>query len=169
MGKGMANTAEAEVDAEGEGEEAPKKGGLKPLLIGLVLALAGGGGGFFLGSSGMLGGGSSAPEAKVESGLKDTVFVDLEPLIVSIERPDRVSQLMMELAIEVDAPSAGVVQELMPRLKDVLNSYLRAVDTDDFIGPGAMVRMRAQMLRRVQIVVGEDAVHDLLVQEFVVN
>ena len=41
-----------------DGEEAPKKGGLKPLLIGFVLAVAGGAGGFFAGSSGMLGGGA---------------------------------------------------------------------------------------------------------------
>lgn len=159
-------TAELEDD-----EDAPKKkGGKGPLIIGLVLAIAGGGGGFFLGSSGILGGGS-APEEEVkdESALKNTSFVSLEPMIVSIVRPDRVSQLRLQLALEVESPYAGEVEAVMPRVRDVLNSYLRAVDPTEFDGAGTLVRLRGQMLRRVQIVVGNDAVHDLLVQEFVVN
>lgn len=155
-------------DPEDE-EEAPKKGGLKPLLIGLVLAIAGGAGGFFAGSSGLLGGGAPQEETKDESGVVDTVFVSIDPLVVSVVRPDRVAQLRLQLALEVEGPFAGEVEGLMPRLKDVLNSYLRAVDPADLDGSGAMVRLRAHMLRRVQIVVGNDAVHDLLVQEFVVN
>lgn len=152
-----------------DGEEAPKKGGLKPLLIGLVLAVAGGAGGFFAGSSGILGGSAPEETVKDESGIKDTAFVDIDPLVISIVRPDRVAQLRLKLALEVESPYAGEVEALKPRLMDVLNSYLRAVDTVEFDGSGALVRLRAQMLRRVQIVVGNDAVHDLLVQEFVVN
>lgn len=153
-----------------EGEEAPKKKSKMPLIIGLVLAIAGGAGGFFLGSSGILGGGS-APEPAVmdDAALKDTSFVTVDPLIVSIVRPDRVAQLRLILALEVESPYAADVENAMPRLKDVLNSYLRAVDPAEFDGSGALVRLRAQMLRRVQIVIGNDAVHDLLVQEFVVN
>ncbi len=164
----MADTEEADADSE---DEAPKKkGGLMPIIIGLVLALVGGAGGFYAGSSGLIGGGSGEkPEEKAETGLTNTVFVDIDPLIVSIERPDRVAQLRLQLALEVEGPYAGEVQEMMPRLKDVLNSYLRAVDTTDFVGSGALVRLRAQMLRRVQIVIGNNAVHDLLVQELVVN
>ena len=50
----------------------------------------------------------------------------------------------------------------MPRILDVLNSYLRAVELADLEDPSAMVRLRAQMLRRVQIVTGEGRVRDLL-------
>lgn len=152
-----------------DAEEIPKKGGLKPLLIGLVLALVGGAGGFFAGSSGILGGDAPTVEVGDERAIKNTVFVPVDPLVISIVRPDRVAQLRLQLALEVESPYAGEVEALMPRLMDVLNSYLRAVDTVEFDGSGALVRLRAQMLRRVQIVVGNDAVHDLLVQEFVVN
>jgi flagellar FliL protein len=57
----------------------------------------------------------------------------------------------------------------MPRVVDVLNGFLRAVDVTDLEDPAALLRLRAQMLRRVQIVTGEGAVRDLLVMEFVVN
>ena len=57
----------------------------------------------------------------------------------------------------------------MPRILDVMNSYLRAIDTGSLEDPAAMVRLRAQMLRRIQIVTGEGRVRDLLVTEFVLN
>jgi flagellar protein FliL len=57
----------------------------------------------------------------------------------------------------------------MPRIVDVLNGYLRAVEVREFEDPAALVRLRAQMLRRVQIVTGEGRVRDLLVTEFVLN
>ncbi len=57
----------------------------------------------------------------------------------------------------------------MPRVIDVLNSYLRALETSDLADSTALVRLRAQMLRRVQIVTGGDRVHDLLIMEFVLN
>ena len=49
------------------------------------------------------------------------------------------------------------------------NSYLRAVAITDLEDPSAMTRLRAQMLRRVQIVTGEGRVRDLLVTEFLLN
>jgi flagellar FliL protein len=57
----------------------------------------------------------------------------------------------------------------MPRILDVLNSYLRAIDVASIEDPQAMARLRAQMLRRIQIVTGEGRVRDLLVTEFVLN
>jgi flagellar FliL protein len=57
----------------------------------------------------------------------------------------------------------------MPRILDVLNSYLRAISFAMSKTPSAMARLRAQMLRRVQIVTGEGRVRDLLVTEFVLN
>ena len=57
----------------------------------------------------------------------------------------------------------------MPRVVDVLNSYLRALEIDDLRGNAALVRLRAQMLRRVQTVIGRDRVNDLLIMEFVMN
>ena len=57
----------------------------------------------------------------------------------------------------------------MPRVLDVLNTYLRAVEVRDLEEPAALARLRAQMLRRVQVVTGEGRVRDLLVTEFVLN
>jgi flagellar FliL protein len=58
---------------------------------------------------------------------------------------------------------------LMPRILDVLNTYLRAVDVRDLEQPAAIARLRAQMLRRIQVVTGEGRVRDLLITEFILN
>jgi flagellar FliL protein len=61
------------------------------------------------------------------------------------------------------------VTAILPRVVDVLNSYLRALEISDLEDPAALTRLRAQMLRRVQIVAGPGQVNDLLVMEFVMN
>jgi flagellar FliL protein len=61
------------------------------------------------------------------------------------------------------------VTHLLPRILDVLNGYLRAVELAELEDPDALVRLRAQMLRRIQIVTGQGMVRDLLVTEFVLN
>jgi flagellar FliL protein len=57
----------------------------------------------------------------------------------------------------------------MPRILDVLNGYLRAIDIAQLEDPSALLRIRAHMLRRIQIVTGEGRVRDLLITEFVLN
>jgi flagellar FliL protein len=90
-------------------------------------------------------------------------------MIISIGRGGLARHLRFEAQLEVDPARASEVTTLMPRVVDVLNGYLRAVDVSDLEDPASLVRLRAQMLRRVQIVTGEGAVRDLLVMEFVVN
>lgn len=162
----MTDAATDPAEADGETK---KKGGLKPLLFGLVLAVVGAGAGFFAGSSGLLGGGSDTSDPVEEKAEKSAVFVDVTPIVVSIARPQGLSQLRLNLSLEVDEAYVEDVTKMMPRLLDVLNSYLRAVDTVDISDAATLVRLRAQMLRRIQVVTGGDAVRDLLIQEFVVN
>ena len=147
--------------------EPKKKGVLIPLLLGLVLAVAGGGGGFFVVSSGMLGGG--APKEKVEIGKPKMAYVPIEPLVISIGDENRKRHLRFQAQLEVKPEKTSVVAEMLPRITDVLNGYLRAITLADVEDPAALLRMRAQMLRRVQIIVGEGIVGDLLVMEFVLS
>ena len=77
----------------------------------------------------------------------------------------------MRFSAQLEVPPDRVieVEGIKPRIVDVLNGYLRAVETADLEDPAALVRLRAQMLRRVQIVAGEGRVSDLLIMEFVMN
>jgi flagellar FliL protein len=46
---------------------------------------------------------------------------------------------------------------------------MRAVEPVRFEEPGALMRIRSQLLRRIQIVTGEGRVRDLLVTEFIMQ
>ena len=150
-----------------------KKSSKKPLLIGLVLAILMGGGGFFVTSSGMLSAPSGTPEEKeVQKELKELAnieFVRIEPVLIALARETEKRHLRFRGNLEVESEYREDVEALMPRILDVLNSYLRAVEIKQLEDPAALLRLRAQMLRRVQIVTGDGRVRDLLISEFVVN
>lgn len=165
--KGVIRMAEAE-DLEEE-EVKPSKA---PLLIGVVLALLLGGGGFFVSYSGMLSSDDDKKEEMTEeeaAPLPDIAFVPLEPVVISLAREAENHHLRFNAHLEVGAKYQEEVQSLMPRILDVLNSYLRAVEIHQLEDPAALIKLRAQMLRRVQIVTGEGRVRDLLITEFVLN
>ena len=157
------------------GEESPKKASKLPLILGLVLAIAGGGGGFFAVQMGLIGGGSQADDAHAEThsepvaDLPELAFVALEPLVISLSGHGARVHLRFAAQLEVDPAYAADVEALRPRITDVLNTYLRAVDIADLEDPTALIRLRSQMLRRVRIVAGEGRVNDLLIMEFVMN
>lgn len=157
---------------EPEGE-APKKRSKLPLIIGLVLMIALGGGGFYAVYSGLILGGEPTPEhvaddTPVPEALPDIAFVPLDPMVISLGGAVT-RHLRFSAQLEVAAAYKAEVELLKPRVMDVLNGYLRAVEVTDLENPSALFKLRAQMLRRVQIVTGEGRVRDLLIIEFVLN
>ena len=160
-------------------EDAKPKKGSRSLLLALVLALVLGGGGFYAVYSGLLplpgghGGDKDYAEAKDEHApeipYSQPAFVPLEPFIISLGETATAKHLKVSLTVEVAPGTEESVAAVVPRINDVLNTYLRAVDERDLEVPRAMTRLRAHMLRRVRLVTPPDAVRDLLFQEFVLN
>ncbi len=158
-------------------EEEPKKRSKKPLLIGFILALLLGGGGFYAVWSGLIlapENHASTDEASIgndtaTSPIPEVVFVPIKPLVINIGTGRLSRHLRFQAELEVKRDSERDVVSLLPRVVDVLNGYLRAVDVSELEQRTALVRLRAQMLRRVQVVTGEDRVRDLLIMEFVLN
>lgn len=141
-----------------------------PYILGAVLALVLGGAGFYGTFVGLILGGEDAHAASAEvDALPDIAFVPIEPLIISLGAASLSRHLRFTAQLEVTAEHSAEVTLLQPRILDVLNSYLRAVDVAELEDPSALVRIRAQMLRRIQIVTGEGRVRDLLITEFVLN
>ena len=155
-------------------EAAPKKKSKMPILIGLVLALLGGGGGFMAVQMGLIGGGHSETAPVEEHGesiapLPAIAFVALEPLVISLAPGGNSTHLKFSAQLEVLPEHLQEVEAIKPRIVDVLNGYLRAVETGDLEDPTALMKLRAQMLRRIQVVAGQGRVRDLLIMEFVLN
>lgn len=159
--------------------EQRKKGTKLPILLGLALCIAGAGAGFVAVRAGMIpslsAGNENAmvAESQPDAGQRHAtggqlVFVPIDPLVISISGGNG-RHLRFASQLEVEADRAAEVRHLMPRVVDVLNSYLRAVAVEDLEDPAALVRLRAQMLRRVQVVLGGVHVSDLLIMEFVLT
>lgn len=183
----MTDVADIDLDQSDE----PKTKSKKPLVIGLIAAMALCGGGFYATYNGLLGAadGKSGGRATNDGGdhggeksdglgkdgeharrvLGNVAFVPLDPIMVSLPPGSSSRHLRFGGQLEVMPGQADVVTELMPRILDVLNTYLRAVEVSDLEEPASAARLRAQMLRRVQVVTGEGLVKDLLVTEFVMN
>lgn len=162
---------------EGDVEEPKRKKGLLiPLLIGVILAAAGGGGGFWAVTQGPLA--PPDPEEHAEevgvhdeehSAPVDVAFVELETIVVTLGAEASNRNLIFTAALEVAPDYEDEVIELTPRVLDVLNSYLRVISISELSEPTSLARLRAQMLRRIQVVTGTGRVRDLLVTQFLVN
>ncbi|MEY8839386.1 flagellar basal body-associated protein FliL [Cribrihabitans sp. XS_ASV171] len=165
-------------DATAEGIETAGKKGKMTIVLAAILGLAGAGAGYYATVTGLLpfGFGHGKPATHVEvpdvSGpapLPDVTFVDLAPILISLGNERDMTHLRFHAQLEVADAHAAEVERMKPRIVDVLNGYLRAVEVSDLRDPLALSRLRGHILRRVNIVLGEGRVRDILVMEFVLN
>jgi len=175
----MSETAEAPERAP----ETAKKSRILPLAA--VAALALGGASFYAAFSGMVSVPFLTPEPAAEAAAEAPApepleaarreetaapeFVTLAPLVIPLASPPDDGVLRVSLIVETAPGSLAGVEASVPRIMDVLNTFLRAVDRSVLAEPAEMSRLRAQMLRRVSLVTPPGAVRDLLIQEFVLN
>lgn len=156
---------------ENSAETEPKKASKLPLILGLVLSVVGAGAGYYAVSTGLILANDSSPDHKESEpdGLPDIAFVPIDPIIVSMNSRSQNHHLQFRAQLEVPAKYKSDVEFVLPRVVDVLNGYLRALEAGDLEDSSALTRIRGQMLRRVQIVTGRGRVNDLLIMEFVLN
>ena len=171
----MANKeAEAE-KPEGEGEAPKKKGFLskKMLMIAvpaLLLVLGGGGGGayFFLFKK------SASEAAKAEEvplTPPKVAFSDMQDILVNIQSSDGTPaylKLGISLELEDDAQKAAITP-LMPRITDQFQAYLRELRLDDLKGSAGVLRLKEELLRRVNVAAAPYKVRDVLLKEMIVQ
>ncbi len=168
-------------DATIEDELEPQKSSKTGLFLGLGLALAGAGGGYYATISGLIPLGESHASkadkkdpdshgsAMATTAAQDIAFVDLPPIMISLTGGGDLRHLRFHAQLEVASSAASNVEKITPRIIDVLNGYLRALELSDLRDPKSLASLRGQMLRRVSLVAGEGNVRDLLVMEFVLN
>ena len=186
---------DAAVAGDETGAEAPTKKGKGGLVLLLAGVLALGGGGFFATWSGMadpiLGATAGDPHGDAHGGEHASVdaahgsshgasdehdgavtgpaYVELDPLMVSVGGSGSIRQLRFRAYLQVAGGQDAAVAGLQPRILDIFATYLRAVPIDRLEDPTALLRLRAQLLRRVQLLAGPDTVEDLLIIDFVVT
>lgn len=164
------------VDVADDSSSEENKGSKLPLLIGLVAILLGAGGGFMAVQNGFIGVAEADAMPAAESNptapsseIADLAFVALDPMVISFSEGSSRRLLRFVGVLEVVPSAIEEVETLKPRIMDILNGFLTALDIEDLEEPAALLKIQSHLFHRVRIVAGEDRINDLLVVEFVIN
>jgi flagellar protein FliL len=195
MAKDVADSKEAEeglAEGEGEGEEGAKK--KKPplmfIIIGAVVAVLvlGGGGGaayFFLFHKPADAAHAAKPKkppkkdgdkddkngAQIADGPDGVVFYTPPDIVVNMDTPDgKPTFLKLKLTFELpDHDTADAIDENMPRMQDMFQTFLRELRPEDLAGSQGSYQLRMELLRRVNLVIAPAKVNTVLIEEMLIN
>ena len=182
-------------DGEAEGAPAKKKLPLLFIIIPAALVVLGGGGGaaFFLmqPKAEAAEGGHAAPEKKkdggghgaaadgeadpalgvISDGPDGVVFYTLPDMVVNIQDPSgKPTFLKLKLTLEMhDYALAEHLQAEMPRMQDMFQTFLRELRPEDLAGSAGSFQLRAEILRRVNLIAAPGKVDAVLIEEMLVN
>ncbi|HBA41668.1 MAG TPA: flagellar basal body protein FliL, partial [Alphaproteobacteria bacterium] len=82
----------------------------------------------------------------------------------------RGSFLKLRVSLELDDPEAPLALEpLLPRIIDNFQVFLREMRVEDLRGSAGMIRLKEELLRRVNISVQPIEVQDILFKEMLVQ
>ncbi len=174
----MAVNKAEEIEGDEESEEGDSTDGLKSKKFSgkkIIMIVAGGmfisaislGGYFFLfggeNEENMADGGDVFVPAPV-------VFFDLPEMLISINNNGRVGYLKVQVSLELEDESAlSRLQDLLPRVVDNFQVYLRELRTEDIEGSAGMFRLKEELLRRVNIAVAPILINDVLFRELLIQ
>lgn len=146
----------------------PGKRKTLPFILGLLGAGLLGGGAFYAVYTGSIlpPASKAVPAASVT---QDFEFVPIDVITISLPPESGARFLRVAGQIEVADASYSDMMRMQPRFIDLINTYLHAVDIDDLRQPGALIWLRAQVLRRLQMIAGEGHVNDFLITEFILD
>ena len=163
-------------DDEDDKKPAPKGGKKKLfLIVGLIVFVVIGG----LGAAYMTGlldpvmevvaGGEEVTEGQELA--EGAVFYDLPELLVNLNTGGRKSTMLkirvsLELQTQADIPK---VEEVLPRILDNFQVYLRELRIEDLKGSAGMYRLREELLTRVAAAAAPAKINDVLFKEMLVQ
>ena len=160
---------------EGDDEEGGKKklsGKVMVLFIALPALVVIGGIVGALFAFGILGGSEDLDEmAAVEEEQAPPVFFDMPEFLVNMSTPDGAMRYL-KLRVALEVPDADVLPEielLMPRIVDGFQVYLRELRPEDLEGSAGIVRMKEELLRRLNLAIEPHHIRDVLFKEVVVQ
>jgi flagellar FliL protein len=120
------------------------------------------------------GGESAAPAAGapvIKEGPDGVVFYTLPDIVVNMQAADgRSTFLKLKLTFELpDEETAENLTPNLPRLQDMFQTFLRELRPEDLNGSQGSYQLRAELLRRVNLVAAPSKVNAVLIEEMLIN
>src|SRR5262249_1170487 len=100
------------------------------------------------------------------------VFFDMPELLVNMTGAGGKQQNFLKLSLSLELPNAEAtpkVQAAMPRIIDSAQVFLRELRLDDLQGSAGMLRLREELMRRINAAVSPVEVRDVLFKEIIVQ
>jgi flagellar FliL protein len=140
----------------------------------LLLALGGGGAWYFLVPSApekTADGKPAEPVQITRLPTENTSFYEIPDIIVNIQAPDgSPAYLKLAVSLEVDQPDAkALIEPVLPRVIDQFQTYLRELRVEDIRGSAGVMRLKEELLRRVNFALAPLPVRDVLLKEMIVQ
>lgn len=142
----------------------------------LVLLIGGAAGAYFLGmfdpaSEEHAGDSASESDEHGEEGENKAVFYDLPEILVNLNSTGKKeTYLKIRIALELDNEKMQTdLEPLMPRVIDNFQVFLREMRVEDLSGSAGMVRLKEEMLQRINLSVQPLKVRDVLFKEMLIQ
>ncbi|PHS37778.1 MAG: hypothetical protein COA91_09465 [Robiginitomaculum sp.] len=97
----------------------------------------------------------------------ETSYINLEPFTVSLKGRSRI--LRLNITLEVPQQHAEFIDPQNPKLRDAFMGYLSALGMAQIEDAAFLVRLRAQLTRRANFVLGPGNVQNILITDFMVR
>jgi flagellar FliL protein len=120
------------------------------------------------------GGGDAAADPSlgvIAEGPDGVTFYTLPDMVVNIQGAEgRPTFLKLKLTLEMkDAALAEHLQAEMPRMQDMFQGFLRELRPEDLAGSAGSFQLRAEILRRVNLIAAPGKVDAVLIEEMLVQ
>ena len=142
------------------------------MAAGLLLVLGGGGAGLYVFVLAKPKADKvAANETPIPVTPPQVAFYDVPDILVNIQGADAApAYLKLSVSLELDSPEevAGM-KALMPRIVDQFQGYLRELRVDDLKGSAGVVRLKEELLRRINASAAPYRVRDVLLKEMIVQ
>lgn len=99
----------------------------------------------------------------------DQTYVAMEEMLITVGSAPATRYLKLNISVMTDAGNAASVKDAEPVLIDAFNTYLRSIELKDFEDPGFYPRMREQLARRSELVLGSGVSNGILITEFLLR
>jgi flagellar FliL protein len=117
------------------------------------------------------GGAPAAGAPVIKEGPDGVVFYTLPDIVVNMQAADgRSTFLKLKLTFELpDEETAENLTPNLPRLQDMFQTFLRELRPEDLNGSQGSYQLRAELLRRVNLVAAPSKVNAVLIEEMLIN
>jgi len=99
------------------------------------------------------------------------VYWDLPDILVNLRTDGpRPSFLKISIALELErAEDRAAIEKVMPRVTDTFQVYLRELRADQLQGSAGLIRLREELLSRINAAVRPARVEDVLFKEMLIQ